>query len=314
MWPVMERLLDAYEGEIRFVYRHFPLSFHDKAQITAEAAEAAGAQGAYYEMYDLLLERIGEWSSQPVSQIVDTLAGYAEEIGLDVERFREELENSTYREKVYGHLQDAIDMQLGGTPSYIISGQPYPYGLSYEGLAAFIEEVDVLNQRHYDSPPPQVIDPESQYLATIETERGDVVVELYADRVPVNVNSFAFLAQDGWYDGITFAQVIADLAAVTGDAELAVSGFPGYTCQNEILDDLLFDQAGVVGIINSGLNMPGGHIFITLGPAPDLDGGFTIIGRVVEGLDIIEGLDPLNPSEPGAPAGVGIETITIEEQ
>lgn len=265
-------------------------------------------------MHDLLYGRRDEWIQLPIDQMTDLLSGFAEELGLDVVQFRQDLEDHTYQEKIQSQYQDAVVVGLPGTPSFIINDQPYPYGLSFEGLERFLEQLPSLEERWYDSAPPQVIDGANQYFATIHTNSGDVVIELLDEESPINVNAFVFLAQDGWYDGISFAQVIPDFAAVSGEPELAVVGHPGFVCQNELSSGLSFGEAGIVGIINAGFNIGSSQLFVTLGDASDLDGSYTVIGRVVEGLDILQGLDELDPSQPNAPAGELIQTITIEER
>jgi peptidylprolyl isomerase len=96
------------------------------------------------------------------------------------------------------------------------------------------------------------------------------------------VNSFVFLAQNGWYDDIYFHRVLEGFVAQAGDP----SGYgvitPGYTFANEIDPNLSFDKAGVLGMANSGEDQNGSQFFITLAPAADLDGGYTIFGQVQE--------------------------------
>lgn len=285
--------------------------------ITAEAAEAAGAQGDFWGMHDLLYARYDEWASLPLEQMPDVLAGYAEELGLDVERFRQELDGHTYQDKVLAQGDQAMTMSLPGTPTFVVNGRMYPFdwGLSSDALSLFMQ-VMALVPRQYDSPPPQVVDPENQYIATIRTERGDIVVELYPEAAPANVNSFVFLAQEGWYDGVTFHRVVPGFVAQSGDPSGTGAGNPGYQCDDEISPELTYDSAGVVGVANSGpgTNTGASQFFITLDAVPDLNGGYTIIGRVVEGMDIVQSLTPRDPQDPNAPSGDVIETILIEEQ
>lgn len=312
---MLERLLDAYGDDIQFVFRHFPLNFHDKAVITSEAAEAAGAQGAFWEMHDLLYENYQEWAQASPEEMPEILAGYAEELELDVEQFSQALEEDTYEEKVLSQLEDATGMGLPGTPTFIVNGRMYPWewGLSEQALNVFVE-VSLLKPRQYDGPPPQVIDPSLDYLATIRTEKGDIVVELYPDQAPANVNSFVFLANDGWYDDVNFFRVVPDFVAQAGDPTNTGAGGPGYQCDDEISPGLSFDQVGVVGIANAGPNTGSCQFFITLAPNPELDGSYTIIGQVVEGTEVLESLTPRDPSNPEAEPGDTIETILIEEQ
>ncbi len=317
MEAALARLLDAHEGNLRVVYRHFPLSsIHDKAQITAEAAEAAGAQGAFWEMHDLLFGNRDEWAAIPANQVIDIFTGYAETLGLDTEQFVRDLENHTFQDKVSGQYDDAMAMGLGGTPTFIINGALYPsgqWGLSYQGLDAFIR-LTLLEPQMFSSPPPQVIDPDKDYRAIIRTNKGDIVLELYPQSAPANVNSFVFLAQQGWYDGVTFHRVIPEFVAQAGDPTGTGAGTPGYQCDDEIDPNLSYDSIGVVGIANAGSNTGSSQFFITYTPQPNLDGRYTIIGKVVEGLDVLQSLTPRDPNDPNAPPGDVIETIIIEEQ
>jgi cyclophilin family peptidyl-prolyl cis-trans isomerase len=318
MSPVLEQLKADYGDDLRIIYRHLPLlSIHDKAQITAEAAEAAGAQDKFWEMHDILFERQGDWNALPEAEMTDVLVEYAEEVGVaDLERFRAELEDGVYEEKVLAQYQAAVDANLNSTPSFLVNQVDYPaqaFGLSREGLDVFIQLMQ-LREKWYEQPE-QVIDPEKEYIATIKTEKGDIVVELYPDTAPVNVNSFAFLAQQGWYKDVTFHRVLPGFVAQGGDPTGTGVGFPGYRCGDEVTPQHNFDEPGMVSLANSGPNSNGSQFFITYDATPDLDANFTIIGRVIEGLDIAESITPRDPqTDPNAPPGDKIIDIVVEEK
>ena len=308
MEPALELLLEAHQDNLRIVFRHFPLTIHDKAFITAEATEAAGTQGAFWEMHDMIFERQSEWSGSPADQMVAILTNYAAELGLDTEQFAADLENHTYEDKVATQYDDAVAMQLGGTPTFLANGQLFPssqWGLSYEALDAFVWFMRLESVQY---------DPANEYFATIQTEQGNITVELYPQYAPTNVNAFAFLAQDGWYDGVTFHRVVPDFVAQAGDPTGMGFGSPGYQCDDEIVPALSFNGEGVVGVANSGPNTGSSQFFITLAPQPNLDGGYTIIGQVVDGLDVLHSFSARDPQDPNAAPGDVIETIVIEER
>ena len=100
MQAPLKRLEDAYPKDVRVIFRHYPLNIHDKAPLTAEAAEAAGAQGKFWPMHDLLFERQKEWTGLTREQAVEALAGYARELELDVDRFSQEINSGRYSELV----------------------------------------------------------------------------------------------------------------------------------------------------------------------------------------------------------------------
>jgi len=312
-------LAERYGDEIRFVYRHLTLiSIHDKAVITAEAAEAASAQGKFWEMHDLLYERQQEWHALSEDEMETRLVEYAEELGLDTDRFAQELSDHVYREKITADYEDYSQYGQMATPTYVINNIFYPtqaFG-GFGMIEAFIDLLS-LKDRMYTTPPPQVIDPDKDYVATIRTERGDIVIELYADQAPVNVNSFVFLAREGWYDGVTFHRVLPDFVAQTGDPTGSGIGYPGYRCGDEIVPTLTYDEAGMVGMASSGpgTNSISAQFFITYDALPQLDGNYTIIGRVIEGMDVVESLTPRDPGQSfGLPPGDVIETILVEER
>ena len=293
------------------------LSIHDKAQISAEASEAAGAQDKFWEMHDILFERQSAWASLTEEDVIDVFVGYAEEISVDdIDQFRTDLEERTYAEKVLADYQAAAQSGLSSTPSFVMNGVDYPaqaFGFGYQGMEAFMKLMALSSD--WFTEPEQVIDPENDYIATIETEKGDIVIELNPDTAPVNVNSFAFLAQQGWYDDVTFHRVLPGFVAQGGDPTGLGIGFPGYRCDDEVVAERTFDGAGKVSMANSGPDTNGSQFFITLDATPNLNPNFTIIGEVIEGMDVVESLTPREPqSAPDVPPGDKIISITIEEE
>jgi cyclophilin family peptidyl-prolyl cis-trans isomerase len=314
--PLRTYLEDTYGDTIRFVYRYLPLmSIHDKAVISAEAAEAAGAQNKFWEMYELLYNRQAEWAALPGEgdAIIPQLTEYAAELGLDTEQFEQALSNHVYHDEIIAGYEAFAEINPRlATPTFAVNNV-FVQANQVESLINLI----LLQDQMYPEPPPQVIDPEKDYTATIHTQRGDIVIDLYDDKAPVTVNSFVFLAQNGWYDNVTFYRVIPGFVAQTGDPTDSGGGYPGYRCSDEIYPTLKFDEPGVVGMASSGpgTDTVGSQFFITYDALPDLDGNYTIIGQVIEGMDVAESLTPRDPSQGAGilPSGDVIQTITIEE-
>ena len=160
-----------------------------------------------------------------------------------------------------------------------------------------------------------VIDPLKQYTATLHTEKGEIVIQLFSDLAPLTVNSFVFLARNGWYDGVTFHRVLPGFVAQTGDPTGTGFGGPGYAFADEISPDLKFDKPGMVGMANAGPGSNGSQFYITLAPVPQLDGKYPIFGQVVSGLDVVNSLAPRDPEQQaGLPPGDVITKVTIEEK
>jgi cyclophilin family peptidyl-prolyl cis-trans isomerase len=326
----MTRLEDEHGDNLRVVFRHFPLiSIHDKAILTAEAAEAAGAQGAFWEMMERIFEGQQEWSSVTPDQASEILVGYATELGLDTERFADDLETGAFREKVMASYDEATAVGLPGTPTFFFNDQYFQAPLSYYYLDAFVR-LELLAEDQYPAAPEMVIDPQKRYQATIKTEKGDLIVELEAEKAPATVNNFVFLAREGWYDGATFFRVLPGFVAQAGDPTNTGIGGPGYQFADEFHPDLKHDQVGVLSMANAGPNTNGSQFFVTYAPAPWLDAYdengelkdcelqevscHAVFGRVTEGMDVLETLTPRDPSQnPELPPGDAILTIEIEE-
>lgn len=167
--------------------------------------------------------------------------------------------------------------------------------------------------KKYDSPPEQIIDQDADYLARIKTDKGEIVAELAADKVPSTVNNFVFLAQEGFYDGIIFHRVIDNFMAQTGDPTGTGTGGPGYRFEDEFHPDLRHDKAGILSMANAGPNTNGSQFFITHQATPWLDDKHSVFGHVTEGIDVLNSIPVRDPSNPNAPA-VAIETIEIEKK
>ena len=155
------------------------------------------------------------------------------------------------------------------------------------------------------------IDPAKFYYATLKTAKGDIKVQLFADRAPETVNNFVYLAHEGFYNDTAFHRVIEGFMAQGGDPTGTGSGGPGYQFADEIWPGAAFDRAGLLAMANAGPGTNGSQFFITMGPTEWLNGQHTIFGEVVEGMDV---LDKLTRVEPGAgQTGDKLYTVTIEE-
>jgi cyclophilin family peptidyl-prolyl cis-trans isomerase len=166
----------------------------------------------------------------------------------------------------------------------------------------------------YAEAPPLLVDTGKGYLATFKMQRGgEFVVQLYPEKAPITVNSFVFLACKGFFDGVTFHRVLEGFMAQGGDPTGTGMSGPGYEFVNED-SDLTFDKAGVVAMANAGRDTNGSQFFITFAPADFLNGGYTIFGQVVEGMDVVNGITRRDPDQNPTFTGDVIESITITEQ
>ena len=157
--------------------------------------------------------------------------------------------------------------------------------------------------KQYSSPPAMQIDESKSYTATIQTNRGDIVIDLHADRAPRTVNNFVALARDGFYDGVKFHRVIADFMIQGGDPTGSGSGGPGYRFGDEFHPELRHDGPGVLSMANAGANTNGSQFFITHGATNWLDNKHSVFGRVRSGQDVVDAIQQ----------GDVMESVSIEE-
>lgn len=171
-----------------------------------------------------------------------------------------------------------------------------------------------VTSKQYDSPPEMTIDVNKTYYATVKMKKGGTfTIQLYADKAPVTVNSFVFLAREGYFDNTTFHRVLEGFMAQGGDPTGTGMGGPGYQFENET-SDLHFDQAGVAAMANSGPDTNGSQFFITFGPASHLDGGYTIFGQVIDGMEVVNNITLRDPNLNPDYIGDVITSITITEE
>ncbi len=168
-------------------------------------------------------------------------------------------------------------------------------------------------QRVYSAPPAMTIDPDATFVAVIQTEKGTIRIELLASEAPGYVNNFIFLVRNRFYDGLTFHRVVPGFVAQAGDPTATGLSGSGYELVEEI-NDLPFGE-GVLSMAKAGNRVDGSQFFITLEPQPQLkDAGFTVFGRVIEGLDVLRALTARDPSQPGQPPGDRILSVEITEK
>ena len=166
--------------------------------------------------------------------------------------------------------------------------------------------------KQWNTPPAMTIDQKKKYKARMETDKGTMVIELFADKTPKTVNNFVFLSREGFYDGIIFHRVIKDFMAQGGDPTGNGTGGPGYRFADEFHPNLKHDKPGILSMANAGPNTNGSQFFITHVPTPHLNNKHTVFGQVVEGMDVLMSIparDPMRPEYPGAK----ILKVIIEE-
>ncbi|MEA3439730.1 MAG: peptidylprolyl isomerase [Chloroflexota bacterium] len=166
--------------------------------------------------------------------------------------------------------------------------------------------------KQWQNQPEMSIEPDQSYTATLITQNGDIVIQLFADQTPITVNNFVFLAQEGYYDNTIFHRVISNFMVQGGDPTATGRGDPGYRFEDEFDPQLKHDKPGVVSMANAGPNTNGAQFFITHVETPWLDGKHSVFGQVIEGLDVLMSIPERDPSNPDNP-GIRLMSVTIEE-
>lgn len=137
--PVVRQILENYPDDIRFVYRHYPLrSIHAQAQIASEAAEAAGMQGKFFEFHDLLFDGQNEWAGSN-SQAEEKFLEYAEQLSLDVQKFRDDMDSDWVRDKVNNDYSSGLQSGVSGTPSFFMNGKSIQNPRGFEPFRLLID-------------------------------------------------------------------------------------------------------------------------------------------------------------------------------
>ncbi len=138
-------------------------------------------------------------------------------------------------------------------------------------------------------------------IATIETNMGEIIIELYPDKAPKAVENFAGLANSGFYNNVSFHRVIDNFMIQGGDPTGTGSGGESIwngTFEDEFSPDLTFNAPGILAMANRGPNTNTSQFFITLAPTPWLNNHHTIFGKVIEGMDVVEKIGKVKTTKP----------------
>ena len=254
----------AHPEDVRYVYRHFPLSFHEKAPMSAYAADAAGKQGFFFEAEHWLYETQSEWT------YIETLDEFdawlreniqAELPELDYEQWSADYESEEIRAVVDAAFDNVAATGLvSGTPTFFANF----YQTSYDPavLEQYIE-LFKMQKNYRTSCPVMAVEEGKDYRAVLHTGEGDVVIDLFETEAPNLVSSFMELAKDGYYNGNVFHNVVSGFIAQTGDPSATGVGLAGYYLADENLNNGGFNQPGAVAMANTGEGKNSSQFFLT---------------------------------------------------
>jgi cyclophilin family peptidyl-prolyl cis-trans isomerase len=184
-------------------------------------------------------------------------------------------------------------------------------GIAFAGALSLAAE-----KKKYSEPPKMTIDVNKKYTATIDTDKGKIVCELFAKEAPKTVNNFVFLAKEGFYDGLIFHRVIPKFMVQGGDPTGTGAGGPGYQFENENKDSQRTFQTGALAMANAGPDTNGSQFFLNDADTPWLKpANYTLFGQVKEGQDVVHAIATADRDENDRPKEeIHIKSIKIAEQ
>ncbi|HQV68669.1 MAG TPA: peptidylprolyl isomerase [Thermoflexales bacterium] len=326
LYPVLHGTYTAISDTAKLVFRHYPLTeIHPRAMLGSMALESAGTQGKFWEMMDTLYTKQAEWATIAITdgvKLTDTLKTYAKNLGLDVAKFEAGLSSADNLARIQRDMKSGDALKINSTPSLFIDGRALnPAALANEAFFDQYESYYKARQGYAaymaTNPlrvkgPEQVTDKSAIYQMTLKTSKGDVVLELDPKLAPVNVNSMVFLAQKGYFKNVPLELNDATVGATLFlDPSGTGTASPGYDCSSEAAPAGAFDQAGVVALYGDG-ERTGSQFVITYTPTQQFEGQFTVIGKVVSGLDTLKNLVP-RQNEANAAADK-IDSVTVSKK
>lgn len=301
--PILTEFQAMYPDDVRLVFRFrpFPVTFHDKSIIASQAMVAAGMQGKFIEFKNFLFERqyqdpndptdaaLAEtdfWSGLAAADFEVWLKEQVPSLGIDADQLIADMNSDEVVAKVQTYTDEADALSITGTPTLMINGYQWPE--NQRGIEIFSIYLRLIKNKENELEvcAPSVVDTAKKYTATISTTQGDIKVELYPDKAPVAVNSFVYLAQQGWYDNLSI--ISSSDFVLSGDPSDTGYGGAGYAYLDEI-SDLTFAEPGMLAVYSvwPGYGTNGSMFFINKAALTDQDNR-TIFGKVTEGLDVLD--------------------------
>ncbi len=298
---VLATLVEEYTDEFRVVFRQLPIQNSYLPALAIEAASMQSIETANPLRHHLFAHQV-DWIQLTGDEFITWLKPYLVSLELDAAQFEVDILSDKAQQNILDDLLIIEEMQITGSPFVLINDKPYTGIRDEESLRDIIRSYQQVNAEdivYFDHCPDQVIDVEQTLRARITTTRGAMMVDLYTAQAPFTVNNFVFLAEQGWYDDSPIFRVIPGTVLQTGDPTGTGSGTTGYEFGNEINPELAFDQPGVLAMANAGSQDPisnSGQFFITYGPAQNYTGGYTIFGKIIAGLEVLDEFPAVEPA------------------
>ncbi len=197
---VVTELMKIHE-DLRFVFRPLPLiGILDKSELAILSALAADEQGQFWKIYDLLFEKYNEWTVLSPAKFNEWIIKKAGVMGMDMSKFTASINAPETMTRMMSMYDAAKQLSIAAVPLVLINSEQF-YLLDFKNMNDTIGII-ALGKKQFTTCPPFNIDVKKHYTATIQTEKGKVMIELFPDKAPLAVNSFVFLAREGWYNAL----------------------------------------------------------------------------------------------------------------
>jgi len=304
--PLVESFTSLYPNDVRFVFRlrPFPESFHDKSILASQAMVAAGLQGKFDEFRIWIFERQSKnpnnpvvanladtefWAGLPPADLTDWLKERVSELGIDPDQLLKDMVSDEVVKKVQDAKTASDAIGVTGTPTLFVNGYAWPENQRGIEIFSIYTRLLLNREKEFNTCPAMSVDTSKTYSATISTTKGDIVVDLFADKAPYAVNSFIFLAREGWYADMPI--ISTNEFILSGDPTDTGYGGAGYAFKDEVDSTLTFDEPGMLATFayNVGSGTNGSTFFINKIALPE-QSGRTIFGKVTSGLDVLTSL------------------------
>jgi cyclophilin family peptidyl-prolyl cis-trans isomerase/protein-disulfide isomerase len=310
------KLMEEMPQDFRVVFRQLPIQ---QSYLPALAIEAAGMQSADSSapLRHYLFSHQAEWFFLTGEEFLVWLHPFLKELGIDTAQFDEDILSDAAKQHILDDLNSASELQIVATPFLLINGKPYTGIRDEESLREIIagyQQIASATVQLFDQCPDRIIDSDKPIKARIVTNRGELMVELYPQLAPFTVNNFVFLAEKGWYDDTPIFRVVPGTLLQAGDPTGTGSGTAGYLFSNEIHPDLSFDEPGMLAMANGGSLDPisnSSQFIITFTPIPEYTGGYTIFGKIIVGMDVLNSFPATEPVTGGS-SEISERIVSIE--
>jgi len=137
-YPILKKVSEDLGAKVRFAYRHFPLPQHKNAKLAATVAEAAGKQGKFWEMHDLIFQNQSDWSEDKNAAVL--FAKYAKDLGLDLARFQTDVASGEIKAKIENDYKSGVKAGVDSTPSFFLNGKKITNPRNYDEFKNAIEQ------------------------------------------------------------------------------------------------------------------------------------------------------------------------------